>query len=90
MERLYILLRENGDDTDRRSRPSGDFHRQGYQAAASRRNLFKPRDVFQAVEAGAVHYSMDRKLLRRTMVDARGIDSHSMNVSLCDQKLGSL
>ena len=67
----------------------GVFHRQSQQGAARRRNLIKPRHIFEAIEARTVQYSMDRKILRWTMVDAGRVDADSMNASFSHQKLGN-
>ena len=85
-----ILLWKNDDDTDWSPRPAGDFHRQSQQGATRRRNLIKPRHIFEAIEARTVQYSMDRKILRWTMVDAGRVDADSMNASFSHQKTRQL
>lgn len=82
-----ILLWKNGDETNRSPGATGNFHGKGHQPSAGRRDLLELRHIFEAIQARAVDYPMDHKILRRTIVDAGRVDPNSMNVSFAHQKL---
>src|SRR5215470_11938214 len=85
---LSTARRDEGNGAKRASRATADLHRQGDDPRAHLGQLIEVGEIFQSGDAGRAGDPVHDEVLRRSMVDGRGVEPQRADVALADEVLG--